>query len=261
MAYLIGELASITGLSIEGIRKYERAGIISPERSDNSQYRQYRYLDITCMIRCRAYRALGFSLREIAEMTNSDDLPEILERFEARENEMNQDIRLLSMKQRLLHEKIDLLSSLDSRLNSIEILPSPSFYRIEFAKNGEIIKCEELIKLCRQWMEYAPFVQISTRYHNEDTYGGLLIREPYAGLFPLEENSFVRYYPSRIGLQICVSEEGDCHAAAECAEALHQFATEHRFQAEDDAFGQSVISIQKVSRYRRYRIISVGISY
>ena len=261
MAYLIGDVAAVTGLSVEGIRKYERAGIIAPERSDGGQYRLYGYLDVTCMIRCRAYRALGFSLREIAEMTNNEDIPAILERLQARENELSRENRLLSMQQQFLREKRELLSRLDDLLDRVEIREVPAFCRLEFAENGEITKSAEVRALCRKWMEYAPFVRISTRYRDGNTYGGLLIQEPYAALFPIEESPHVRRCPAGLSLRICVSEERTGYAAADGADILRRFAAEHRFRAEEDAFGQSLISVHKSSRYRRYRMISIGISY
>ena len=261
MKYLIGDVAAITGLSIEGIRKYERAGIISPERSENAQYRLYSYLDITSMMRTQFYRSLGFSLREIADLINNDDLPTVISRFQARLEELDQDSRILAMKQRFLQEKIDELSDAESSLDRIVISPSPAFFRLEFAKNGEITKSKERIELCRKWMDYLPFMHISTRYNGEDTYGGLSIQEPYADLFHVEENSCIKYYPSRPGLQICVLEEGKQHATAEYAASLRRFASEHNFRAEEDAFGQSLISITKASQYRRYRKISVEITY
>ena len=74
MHYLISDLSRITGMSIEGIRKYEKEGIIAPQRSENGQYRIYDYLDITSMMRSRMYRALGFSLKETGELINDASL-------------------------------------------------------------------------------------------------------------------------------------------------------------------------------------------
>ncbi len=54
MDYTIGQVSKLLGLSIEGIRKYEKMGIIMPVRSA-CDYRKYGYLDITALIRAKAY--------------------------------------------------------------------------------------------------------------------------------------------------------------------------------------------------------------
>ena len=79
MHYLISDLSRITGMSIEGIRKYEKEGIIAPQRSENGQYRIYDYLDITSMMRFRMYRALGFSLKETGELINDASLEQAIQ--------------------------------------------------------------------------------------------------------------------------------------------------------------------------------------
>lgn len=71
--YSIGFVSKLLDMSIEGIRNYEKAGIIETTRTD-SAYRKFQYLDVTCLMRARSYRAMGFSIREISEMTNDTKL-------------------------------------------------------------------------------------------------------------------------------------------------------------------------------------------
>ena len=60
MEYTIGQISRLLGLSIEGIRNYEKSGIIRSKRTEASNYRKYSYLEITSLIRARMYRSLCF---------------------------------------------------------------------------------------------------------------------------------------------------------------------------------------------------------
>lgn len=61
----IGKLAAATGVNIETIRYYERAGLVSPPLRTNGNYRTYNTKDVTRLRFIRKTRDLGFSLAQI----------------------------------------------------------------------------------------------------------------------------------------------------------------------------------------------------
>ena len=64
MAYKIGEVAALLGLTPEAIRHYERFGIIEPHKDGQSAYRYFDGWDLILLSACRQYRSLGFSLED-----------------------------------------------------------------------------------------------------------------------------------------------------------------------------------------------------
>ena len=136
----------------------------------------------------------------------------------------------------------------------------PAYYRIEFSKNGEIQRKAPALKLVRQWMEYMPFVQVSTRYSGKDTFGGVAIRDTYASFFHIAESDQVQYIPSGEAFRIYVCEGDNAVASYQYIEALQRFASEHHFVV-DECLGHSVTSLYKSSQYRRYRAIFARIHF
>ncbi len=61
----IGRLAFATGVNVETIRYYERAGLISPPARTEGNYRSYRDSDVTRLRFVRRTRDLGFSLEQV----------------------------------------------------------------------------------------------------------------------------------------------------------------------------------------------------
>lgn len=81
----------------------------------------------------------------------------------------------------------------------------PGYYRLEFSRNGVITDNKEILAEFTQWMNYMPFVHISSRYHGDETYGGISIEEKYADFFGLKESEYVQHLPGGIGISILVS--------------------------------------------------------
>lgn len=61
----IGKLAQATGVNIETIRYYERAGLIAPPLRTEGNYRSYAGEDVARLRFVRRTRDLGFSLEQI----------------------------------------------------------------------------------------------------------------------------------------------------------------------------------------------------
>jgi Cu(I)-responsive transcriptional regulator len=64
-AFTIGNLARATGVNIETIRYYERAGLIAPPARTDGNYRAYRSADTTRLRFIKRTRDLGFSLEQV----------------------------------------------------------------------------------------------------------------------------------------------------------------------------------------------------
>lgn len=63
--FTIGKLATATGVNIETIRYYERAGLIAPPVRTDGNYRAYAQTDVTRLRFIKRTRDLGFSLAQV----------------------------------------------------------------------------------------------------------------------------------------------------------------------------------------------------
>ena len=64
----IGALATATGVKVETVRYYEKAGLIAPPARTEGNYRAYRPQDLERLRFIRRTRDLGFSLDEVRTM-------------------------------------------------------------------------------------------------------------------------------------------------------------------------------------------------
>lgn len=68
MRYRIGEVAKRVGMTVEGLRFYERRGLIRPAARTPSRYRLYGEPEVQALLFVKAAQEMGFSLGEIEEL-------------------------------------------------------------------------------------------------------------------------------------------------------------------------------------------------
>ena len=260
MDYSIGQVSKLLGLSIEGIRNYEKAGIIQSRRPEGSNYRKYSYLDITSLIRARLYRSLGYTIQETTRLTNESTLQDVCEALGRRKAELHYEIALAQQKLLRLEEMEKSIGILDAELGRVGIDHSPAIYRFEFSQNGMIDFSEDTVALFQKWADYAPFTFISSRYCDGIVYGGLAIEEKYAGLFDIHEDKRVKQHARSLSLRLTVMEEDNGYSDVSILKTLYDYADRHHFILSKDLIGCTVIGVNKASGYRRYRRIFARIT-
>jgi MerR family transcriptional regulator, copper efflux regulator len=104
----IGELAKLTGVSIDALRFYEEKSLIQPVGRTESGYRLYTPSTVAQVTFLKTAQELGFSLQEIADVMpalTEGNLPlgEVLQRMQAKLQALDEQIeRLQTLRQQLV---------------------------------------------------------------------------------------------------------------------------------------------------------------
>ena len=82
--FRIGEAAKLAGTTAETLRHYDRTGLASPSHTDKwTGYRYYSQSDIVRISTIKALQSMDFSLKEIKEILQADDIAGVLELLNA----------------------------------------------------------------------------------------------------------------------------------------------------------------------------------
>lgn len=164
MKYKIGTVAKLLGVSPEALRLYERNGILISDRGDGENgYRYYSRLDITALLRARAYHQYGFSLKETEALINTDDVDFVCQAYELKAEDLEQEILRKQQILNYLKGILNLLEQLKSELWTIRPEIRPGIYRLEFMKGEELILAPDQLNLFPKWVGLAPFAFPSQR--------------------------------------------------------------------------------------------------
>lgn len=200
--YQIGKVSRIICMSDEGVRNYEKVGIIKPEKDNDTGYRYYNVMDIVTLMSSKIFRNLGFTLRETSQIVNDYELCEIKKSLINKENEIREKIKIEKLILKRLENINILIDELENKLYECSINKRPPMYRIEFLANAGVSFSKEKQRYIQEWVELSPLAVLSTRYPIETfpditdkSISGLGILNEDAKLLNIKENEFINFLP------------------------------------------------------------------
>lgn len=264
MKYKIGTVARLLGVSPEALRLYERNGILVSERGEGENgYRYYSRLDITALLRARAYHQYGFSLRETEALINTDDVEFARREYERKAEDLEQEIRLKQQILDYLKGIMNLLEQLEAELWTIRPEIRPGLYRLEFMKGEELILAPKQLDLFPKWVGLAPFAFPSQRNSwtalengTDESFSALGILETDAQSLGLPD--FIRqgvYYPPVSSLYTVVEISGENASCVGYLSRLWDYVRRHHITVTGDPVCRTFLSMNKKENYRRFRQI------
>lgn len=82
--YKSSEISKILGISVDTLRYFEKVGIISPTVNPINNYRYYEPWDITFLVEYKYFRSLEFSMSDVIDIQQKDDLSSFSEKISSR---------------------------------------------------------------------------------------------------------------------------------------------------------------------------------
>lgn len=260
MNFKIGTIARLLSMSSEGLRLYERCGILRPRRSaQNNDFRTYEYLDFTALIHARGYHYLGFSTQEIARLLNSDNIDNVLAQYTKREQDLKDEIRTKQLLLEHLQQLSQLSASAQGNLGKITQSTRPAMYRFPFARNTQFILKKEQEPRFRVWIQNSPVVFLSQNNDWNALLQGQAQKETSLGI--MEEDakrlsldvSCAQYYPACPCLYSIVEEQGEVFQPLVCLAGLMDYVQTHRVSVAGDPIARTFLFLDKEQNYTRFR--------
>lgn len=125
--YLVGELAQHFGVSRDTIRLYDKAGIVTPKKSEKNGYRHYSREDFICLAYVIELRKINLSLEEIRVMMNESSIEHAAEVMETQERLIEEKIEEMKRLRSIVWDYKICFRSAVTDLGKIRITESPVF--------------------------------------------------------------------------------------------------------------------------------------
>ncbi len=199
--FSIGRVSRLMGTSSQMIREYERAGLIKSMRAENN-YRQFVAPDLTYLLYYKSLRCLGFSTKDILELTAEIDRSRNMERLDAKYLEIEQQIKELQMKLSILGSKKDELQLLDFQEKRIHTTVTEPFYWFPFRRNeflyNDSMDDELLGNLISKLPHFSQCLRVSGKNIDDphlDYETGIALPDRFIDSFSEDEKKLVKEIP------------------------------------------------------------------
>ena len=133
MEYRIKDVAALLGMTTEGVRFFERQGVVTPQRNAGNNYRFYDRVQVIDLEQIQKYQKLGFTLKESENLLKSSKRDEISNALTAQKKKLIEEQKDLQRKILATDEmikSIEYLKKSDLRTETVEI-PDLSFLPLE----------------------------------------------------------------------------------------------------------------------------------
>lgn len=261
-----GSVAKMLGLSDEGVRLYEKYGVIKPKKDPQTGYRKFEIMDVVSFMSLRAFRQCGFGLQEIADFANKSGHREIRDSFVFKIDELEEQVRYQNRLISRMREMSSLIADIDSQIGRCSIAVRPAMYRFEFIIASSVPSDGEIEDLVSRWAAYAPFAVLSTRYFGKElpppckgeSVSGLGILAKDADLFEVEENEYISYWTEQTCVYSIIRSDNSMLEAD--FTHIKAFMQENNLVKNGDPIARSIINTHQNAEFNRYLQIWVPIN-
>lgn len=262
MKYKIGTVAKLLGVAPETLRMYERHGILPMKREHGkNSYRYYSRLDITALLRARAYHEYGFTMGQTRELLNTGDVMIALDGYRERERELAEEIRRKQHMLAYLGSISALVEGLPQSLWQIRRAVRPGIYRLEFMRGDELVVPTEKYALFQSWASLAPFAFTSQRNRWDALLDG--VDDSFSALGVMEDDAAALGMPPQLAegtyykpcscLYTIVELSGEHASCTDYLAHLAAYVRENGVKVTGDCICRTFLSLNKKDDYRRYR--------
>lgn len=140
--YTVSEISRLYGIGIDSLRYYEKIGALSPRRGENN-YRLYSLKDIYRLNVIRDLLMLGFSMKQIGEYLDCQNMKSTLSMLEQEKEKVRQQRERLKRIEQAIEERVTHLEKYEKiEAGSYRCLHSAARYCLQL--NAEIRRDEEM---------------------------------------------------------------------------------------------------------------------
>ncbi len=108
-------------MSVQALRHYDKTGILKPHSTDEeSGYRYYSQEQLFSLNNIKMLQSVGFTLQEIADLSVSNSLPDLIDAYQQKANVVNQQIADLRKARKQLVWYQEILGKMKQPLDDVD---------------------------------------------------------------------------------------------------------------------------------------------
>lgn len=218
MIYSSTDVARETGMTTEGLRFYEKNGIIKVRKNESNGYRAYEIMQVPLLRMAKILNTYGLPLSQVGGFFHQDDshLGELHTALEDKQKELRAELWWKGRVLERLERQSGLVRRAANEPEAIWFESLPSLAYLEYYGAEKVRKNEELRRSLEEWVPLMPVVYPAPVLHQEDLDNpsaycpaGFLCHAGDMEELGLSLNRHIRILPAR--QYLCrISSQDDC---------------------------------------------------
>lgn len=258
MKYTAKYVCQLFDINRETLRYYEKEGLITPEIDENNHYRYYDDWDINFLLEVIQYRKMGFSIEEIKQIFNEDDLDIYTNRIKNRSENLKKRIALEQMILKRNNEYMQSLEFIKPRLETYEIVYSQPQYMIPLRKNYDFIFSKESTDMFPIILNnfdffdntvYIPIDEFQTQ--SNSYYWTFTIYKEWADALQIKTEA-MKYIPSQLCIRTIIDAKERWNFGYNLFDDALKYIESNHYEVCDSIFGHLLTRIHEDNKYCRY---------
>ena len=233
VTYKSGDVARMLGITQEGIRYYEKQGVVLFDKEEENGYRYFAFRKLIAMVSLRLLGRLGFPVRDAWQLVNGADIATVTQSLAENEQRLADQIEKLTQMQEFSAQGRQQMAHIAEKLDQFEIIKAPAFYHIKFQKERKVIKDKQYEKIIKTWYDNSPAVQaglvapldkFTPEYPAEV---GFSMRQDHFDRWIGTRQEVVSYIPGGRALHTIAKVEPDCTQFYEPMRPMMEYLQAH----------------------------------
>lgn len=252
MRYKIGDASKLLGVAPSTLRYYEKMGMITPEKDENTNYRYYSMEHIVWLLVVKFWQASGLPIEDSVKVACKMDMDYALKVLDSHRKVLKQkQIRAEKLCQKFGHIS-DQWHAQASMVGKCTLVPFPSIRFLPFLEDSNSPFSPEMTGVARQWVAGIPFASLILLLADPllgSPAGccrwGLYFEEKDAEQLEIETHPLVQYQERVLSVHSQIVIDVKKKIDTEKMRPLADYAKHHNFEPVGGAFGTISGIVQK----------------
>ncbi|UOQ49783.1 MerR family transcriptional regulator [Gracilibacillus caseinilyticus] len=272
MKYNISALSNLLNVSTNTIRRYEKLGYLTPERSRNN-YRYYSDPDIQKFMNVRLLRKYGFTHTEIGSM-KSNELSGLITAFETRLETIDEEINYLTNLRHRIKDDFVLMKKADASKQPFYIRDCVAFSYVLYQRGEQILKEPERLMTVQDYLHLSPEVQRIYLIRKEDVEkdhiilnAGWAIKMSDLDRFKIKDRAYTERYEKRksllsvVKLPVNMKKTGkSLNVKESLLKEPFQYMKEQNLTITGDIIGVVIANVLEEDQEMQYILVGIPIA-
>ena len=260
--YKSSEISKILGISVDTLRYFEKAGIISPTVNPANNYRYYDSWDITFLVEYKFFRSMEYSMSEVIDIQQRDNVSSLIEKISSRTAYFRDKKVYYTNLEKCNQKRAELMQQIPEQLNKIYFRHVDAIDYFYHRHGDQYNFINQGLEIMPEWLEYFSFLNrilhVSPEWFENaasqrNCYdSGFSIETEYADIFQLKRDKNCYHLPACEAVCTIVRANGSGTFSLHLLDELREYIESNHLKIQGEYYANVLARTHEEDGFARF---------